>query len=449
MSISVCIPTMKRFDFLKKSIPLYLNNSYVTELIITDETGEDYEAIVSAFSHPKLRVYKNERRLGSLENKQRVASYATSDYIAILDSDNYADLQYFRAFHQYIQTHQITPYDIYLPCHAMPEFNYERFIGKSINRFTVRSMWPDIDTCLNTMNMIIPRAFLSQFNIMQDKPMCDNASGAHDAHYFSLYAIFNMNANMIVVPEMKYYHTMHDGSWYRETVHQSKPFFNAMLERFFPKNRMTLLEWQNLPKQPNELIIQASSTNEDDAWMPFPIGMCYHYPFQSRKGTKNQFGNHTNTAMLSINTWTDSKRRPTGKNRQSIANTLLANGIQNTPCSPDMYYESLPSYKFVISPEGNGIDCHRHYEALLAGCIPIVERNPLVEEKYRGCPILFTDDYSEITPAYLDAKYEEMKTAVYDFSRLFLDYYSPETQAEIKRCGNYWMLRLTGIPVYN
>jgi hypothetical protein len=103
----------------------------------------------------------------------------------------------------------------------------------------------------------------------------------------------------------------------------------------------------------------------------------------------------------------------------------------------------------VVSPEGNGIDCHRHYEALLAGCIPIVERNPLIEEKYKGCPILYTDDYSEITPAYLNARYEEMKTVVYDFSRLFLDYYSSEQQNEIKNCGNFWTLRLADRLAYS
>jgi hypothetical protein len=102
----------------------------------------------------------------------------------------------------------------------------------------------------------------------------------------------------------------------------------------------------------------------------------------------------------------------------------------------------------VISPEGNGIDCHRHYEALLAGCIPIVEHNPLTEEKYRGCPVLYTHDYSEITPEYLDTKYEEMKNNVYDFSVLYLSYYPAELQSEIKRCGNYWMIRHTGQPVY-
>jgi hypothetical protein len=104
----------------------------------------------------------------------------------------------------------------------------------------------------------------------------------------------------------------------------------------------------------------------------------------------------------------------------------------------------LPKYKFIISPEGNGIDCHRHYEALMAGCIPIIEDNELIREKYKGCPILYTKDYSEITKEYLESKYEEMKNKYYDFSRLFLNYYDDKTQIEIKNNGNYWGNRLTG-----
>jgi hypothetical protein len=97
-----------------------------------------------------------------------------------------------------------------------------------------------------------------------------------------------------------------------------------------------------------------------------------------------------------------------------------------------------------VSPEGNGIDCHRHYEALMAGCIPIIERNPLVEAKYAGCPVLWTDDYSEITPPYLELMYAEMIDKVYDFSHLHMGFYDFATRCHLKECGNFWMLRTVG-----
>ena len=203
MSISVCIPTMRRFSFLKDSIPKYLENPYVTEVVVTDETGEDYADITAAFSHPKLRVYQNERRLGSVENKQRAASYATSDFIAIIDSDNFADVQYFEAFKQYVSTREVTDTMVFLPSAAKPNFYYTQFIGRVLNKHTVRQYWPEIETCLNTMNMIISRKFLATFNIMADKPICDRTSGAWDALYFSLYALFHMNATLVVVPGME------------------------------------------------------------------------------------------------------------------------------------------------------------------------------------------------------------------------------------------------------
>ena len=43
----------------------------------------------------------------------------------------------------------------------------------------------------------------------------------------------------------------------------------------------------------------------------------------------------------------------------------------------------LSKYKFIISPEGNGIDCHRHYEAILCGCIPIIEYNKDIEKNMK------------------------------------------------------------------
>jgi len=202
----------------------------------------------------------------------------------------------------------------------------------------------------------------------------------------------------------------------------------------------TLREWQLLEKDRKDLIVQASSVLGDDAWQDFPIGMSWQYG----KVDAPQFGSHENLLLCAVNTHTDSARRPSGLNRIAIVSTLEKNSFQNTVLEAGTYFSSLPTYKFIASPEGNGIDCHRHYEALIAGCIPIVEHNPLVELKYRDCPVLYTTDYSEITPSYLEGIYNEWIDREWDFSRLFLSYYEYETQTTIKQFGNYWMNCLTG-----
>jgi len=200
----------------------------------------------------------------------------------------------------------------------------------------------------------------------------------------------------------------------------------------------TLREWQKTRKDINDLIVQASVTNGSDSWQPFSIGMQYSYMDNYYKGDQIQIGNHEKTVLCCFSTATDSRRRPTEKNRQSIMNNLINNNIHNQMSSPSDYFNMLPDYKFVISPEGNGIDCHRHYEALIAGCIPVIEYNSMIEEKYAGCPILYTHDYCEITENYLLQKYDEMIDQTYDFSKLFLSYYNNEVQQYIKHCGNYW-----------
>ena len=211
---------------------------------------------------------------------------------------------------------------------------------------------------------------------------------------------------------------------------------------------MTLRQWQDKIKDPFSLIVQASTTDGHDRWQNFPIGMQYNYPsfchnFELQKGS------HENLALLAISATNDLRRRPIGLNRLKIVETCSKLGFINKTMSAQEYFTCLPSYKFVISPEGNGIDCHRHYEALLAGCVPIVEYHPGIAEKYRGCPILFTRDYSELTPEYLDRTYATMLDETYDFSRLFLSNYSQETQEYIKYCGNFWMKRCAQSSFYN
>jgi len=213
-------------------------------------------------------------------------------------------------------------------------------------------------------------------------------------------------------------------------------------------DKMTLATWQRTIKPLSDMIVQGSPKDGSDSWQEFPIGMGYNYLFCDIRSRELQLGNHENMVFSCINPNTDKVRRPKGINRIMIYNNLMQNGIFTDYYCPTEYFSALPQYKFVISPEGNGIDCHRHYEALMAGCIPIIERNPLIEEKYRGCPILYTIDYSEITEEFLNQQYIKMLNMEYDFSRLFLSFYSNEQITEIKDCGNYWTQTLSGRSFY-
>ena len=217
-------------------------------------------------------------------------------------------------------------------------------------------------------------------------------------------------------------------------------FNNLTVIKDYRNTVLTFSEWIKMYKPLNNLIVQASTVIECDGFSIFPIGMQYNYDKLPDKIKKDiQVGLHQRLVLCAINRHTDVKRRyHKDVNRISILQTLHKNGITNKILNYQDYYTELSDYKFVISPEGNGIDCHRHYEALLCGCIPIVEENELIMDKYQNLPILYTKDYSEITEEYLNKKYEEFLEKRFDFSRLFLDYYEPEVQDTIKMYGNYW-----------
>lgn len=211
--------------------------------------------------------------------------------------------------------------------------------------------------------------------------------------------------------------------------------------------KCTLREWQQTVKPLSELIVQASAIDGSDSWQHWPIGMGYDFIDYKDMFQTTQKGDHSQLLLCCFTTETDGRRRKYGFNRRRLEYELTKKGMHNLPfVRKKAYWKALLDHKFIVSPEGNGIDCHRHYEALMAGCIPIVEDNPTIREKYKGCPILYTDKhYMELTPSYLETKYKEMLDVEYDFSCLFLSQYTQEQQEQIKQAGNYWLKKLSDI----
>ena len=68
---------------------------------------------------------------------------------------------------------------------------------------------------------------------------------------------------------------------------------------------------------------------------------------------------------------------------------------------PNHYKKNLIHYKFVASPPGNGIDCHRTWEALYLGVIPIV-KDKRFYSKFHNFPGLIVDEWSDILELSVD-----------------------------------------------
>lgn len=64
---------------------------------------------------------------------------------------------------------------------------------------------------------------------------------------------------------------------------------------------------------------------------------------------------------------------------------------------------TMAQVRFMICPEGNGVDTHRLWEAFALGAIPIISRYPAsMLALLNGMPYVVVDSWSEVTPAALD-----------------------------------------------
>jgi hypothetical protein len=79
-------------------------------------------------------------------------------------------------------------------------------------------------------------------------------------------------------------------------------------------------------------------------------------------------------------------------------------------------------YAFVISPHGNGLDCHRTWEALCLGCIPIVKTSPL-DSLYDQLPVYIVQDWSDVTEENLRKVLADFSQRKFDLNHLTLKYW--------------------------
>ena len=87
--LSVAIPTMRRWIFLKDILPVFLDHPAVAKVVLCDETGED--AAACKLTSSKLVVVVNSQRLGMYQNKRKAFELAAAyaPHVALVDSDNY------------------------------------------------------------------------------------------------------------------------------------------------------------------------------------------------------------------------------------------------------------------------------------------------------------------------------------------------------------------------
>jgi len=167
-----------------------------------------------------------------------------------------------------------------------------------------------------------------------------------------------------------------------------------------------------------------------------PIGIDYHTILNNPASRWRMFGEgtlptHQEEILLSIPKTPFYERIPKIYSNYTLQNDAFGDRA-NVNIPNDLVYKTsvmprtplwkdMVNYTFVLSPRGMGMDCHRTWEALCLGCIPIVTyRYSLFED----LPVLVVSDWSEITQELLEKTIQDFKTRNFSYDKLTLAYWN-------------------------
>jgi hypothetical protein len=155
-----------------------------------------------------------------------------------------------------------------------------------------------------------------------------------------------------------------------------------------------------------------------DKTLPIPIGLENKYWKRTKINIIKKHSSNSKTKLLYLNF----SLRTNSKRCKIMDNLLQKQFNKNTKLDWEYYIEDLSKHKFCISPEGNGVDCHRTWECLYLGVIPIVEKSNHMNY-FNDLPILFVDNYDIISVEYLNRVYADFKSFTFNKEKMFLHYW--------------------------
>jgi len=100
------------------------------------------------------------------------------------------------------------------------------------------------------------------------------------------------------------------------------------------------------------------------------------------------------------------------------------------------FYSDTMESKFVLSPHGGGLDCHRTWETLYLGSYPVVKTSTL-DPLYDDLPVVIVRDWNEVTPEFLEKKYEEFSHKTFRWEKLYMDYWAALIKQYQQRAKDY------------
>ena len=136
---------------------------------------------------------------------------------------------------------------------------------------------------------------------------------------------------------------------------------------------------------------------------------------------------HANMPSKSILLYMNFNIETNRTKRLDCFNTFASKSWVTTQAAilPKLFYSQLSHSKYVLSPEGTGIDCHRIYESIYLGAIPVLKTSHM-DNFYKTLPVLIVQSWEEVTYDWLEQNYEYNKANLDQWVSTHSNWYTAE-----------------------
>ena len=114
--------------------------------------------------------------------------------------------------------------------------------------------------------------------------------------------------------------------------------------------------------------------------------------------------------------------------------------------SQPKFFRRLAAAYFCISPNGNGVDCYRTWQALYLRTIPIVTRSPLTEQ-HTDLPWIVLDDWSQFRSIEFTPELYARTIGDWDPASISLDRYLERVHTALARLGHTDPVSDSALPI--
>lgn len=218
-TVSIAITHYNRWQLLVECLHSVICEPRIAEVVIVDDasTDDSYARLHDFFDGvSKVKLFRNPANLDCYRNKAEAVRRCQGDWVILFDSDNVLQVGYLNTLFA------IDPWDpdtVYCPDFAAPLFNYTAFSGLTITRKNLGQHLrrPHFQTALNTANYFFYRQTYLE--------VWDGTVEPHTADsIYQAYRLLAAGKKLAIVPGLRYFHRVHNGSHYKQNHHKTGQF---------------------------------------------------------------------------------------------------------------------------------------------------------------------------------------------------------------------------------